>query len=97
MIKTLRELGVNTSGARLRLRDAARDFLQEVGLQGDQGAGPQGDQDTGLHRDLGAGPLEDQGAEGHEGAFYCFLFMIYTYYVIFGVIFALFLAQKFQK
>jgi hypothetical protein len=47
---TLRELGVNTIGARLRFRDAAQDFLQGVGLQGDQGAGPQGDRDTGLHQ-----------------------------------------------
>ena len=65
MMQTLRELGVNTIGARLRLRDAAQDFLQGVGLQGDQGPGPQGDQDTGLHRDQGAGPLEDHGAGGH--------------------------------
>ena len=62
---TLRELGVNTIGARLRLRDAAQDFLQGSGLHGDEGPALQGDQDRGGQGDQDAGLEGDllQGAE----------------------------------
>ena len=60
---TLRELGVNTIGGRMRLRDAARNY-QGAGQEGDQGAGAgqEGGQAAGAGQEGGRG-----AGAGQEG------------------------------